>query len=420
MRTDTMTRTSQRHAVSTRHLTRALVVFAMVVLAGCAGQRRPVEAFNPPEEQPPVRITTDKPLTLEQMLVQDDFDLPRALLLFSEKFYPEFSGKARHDTGIEAKLARFDDYASHLRDKLRRLQSPRARLVELVDFVHTQLGLRFDAKDPQGHNAENLFFDRVLQSRRGYCVTLALAYVVFGQAAGLDVVGVRVPTHFIVRYRDKEPDGQPYDTLVETTTSGDVQDETYYWAKYRFSTTSVNARAYLTPLTDREIFGTLYNNLAGLTHLAGNDALAVERYNKALELAPTNCEAMYNRALVLRRLKQDKEALKDLNVALRVDPNFVHAYLSRARLLYDTGEKNQAREDLGEAMRKRPEWPEPHMLDGIFLAKDGEIDRAKAAFLKVLEIDKNYNSARLAIAELERKRGNIAEARKWEAEARGE
>lgn len=397
---------------------RSLILLA-VFLAGCASQGRPADPFVPPEEPPAIRNTTDQPLTLEEMLRQDDFDLPRALLLFSEKYYPEFSGKARHDTGIEAKLSRFDDYADHLRNSLRKVQSPRARVVALVDFVHAQLGLRFDTTDPQGHNAENLFFDRVLQNRRGYCVTLSLAYMVFGQAAGLDVVGIRVPTHFIVRFRDKEADGQPYETLIETTTSGNLQDETYYWAKYRFSTTSVTAGTYVTPLTDKQVFGTLFNNLAGLTHLAGNDELALERYNRALELAPNNSEAMYNRALVLRRLKQDKEALKDLNNAIRIDPNFVHGYISRARLLHDAGEKTQAREDLGEAMRKRPEWPEPHMLNGIFLAKDGEYDKAKEAFLKVLEIDTHYHSARLAIAEIERKRGNIAEARKWEAEARG-
>ena len=57
------------------------------------------------------------------------------------------------------------------------------------------------------------------------------------------------------------------------------------------------------------------------------------------------------------------------------------------------------------------------MLNGIFLAKDGELDAAKTAFLKVLEIDAGFNAARLAIAELERARGNHTEARKWEAEA---
>ncbi|MBX3473557.1 MAG: tetratricopeptide repeat protein [Planctomycetes bacterium] len=394
-------------------------LLVLALLAGCSTQGRPQDPGPGDSQTPPTEIhnTGTQNQTLEQLLAQEDFDLPRALLLFSEKHYPQFAGKPSHDTDLRAKLARFDAYAADLRNALRRDKSPRQRLLTLRDFVHAKLGLRFDTADPSGHDPENLFFDRVLQNRKGYCVTLSLAYIVFGQAAGLDVAGIRVPTHFVVRYRDIESDGQKFETLIETTAQGETQEDTYYWAKYRFSATSVEAGAYLTPLTDRQIFGTLYNNLAGLSHLRGNDLLAIEQYDRALELAPNNCEAMYNRAIVLRRLKRDRDALKDFNAALRTDPNFVHAYLARARLLYESGEKEQAREDLGEAMRKRPDWPEPQMLNGIFLAKDGELDAAKAAFLKVLQIDNGFNSARLAIAELERARGNHTEARKWEQEA---
>jgi len=401
-----------------QQLRRGAGVVLLALLAGCSTQGRPVDpGFNPPDPQPEVRNTTEQPKTLDALLQLDDFDLPRALLLFSEKYYPQFSGKITHDTEINAKLARFDGYITDLRAALRRDRSPRQRLLTLKEFVHGKLGLRFDSADPSGHDPENLFFDRVIQNRKGYCVTLSLAYIVFGQAAGLDVVGIRVPTHFVVRFRDREADGQRYETLIETTVQGETQEDTYYWAKYRFSGASVEAGAYLTALSDKQIFGTIYNNLAGLTHLRGDDPLALQYYDRAIELAPNNCEAMYNRAIVLRNLKRDRDALKDFNAALRIDTNFVHCYLARARLLYETGEKAQAREDLGEAMRKRPDWPEPQMLNGIFLAKDGELDAAKAAFLKVLEIDAGFNSARLAIAELERARGNHTEARKWEQEA---
>lgn len=399
-------------------------VLFLALLAGCAAQSRPVDGPRPgpgpaaPDAPPTeIRNTTRSQQSLEQMLETEDFDLARALMLFSEKYYPHFSGKISHDTDLESKLDRFEAYARDLRAALRKDTSPRQRLRTLKEFVHGKLGLRFDSADPAGHDPENLFFDRVLQNRKGYCVTLSLAYILFGQAAGLDVVGIRVPTHFVVRFRDKEPDGQPYETLIETTTQGETQEDTYYWAKYRFSTTSVEAGAYLTPMTDRQIFGTMYNNMAGLAHVRGDDTQALAWYDRALQLAPNNCESMYNRALVLRNLKRDRDALKDFNAALRIDTNFVHCYLARARLLYESGEKAQAREDLGEAMRKRPDWPEPQMLNGIFLAKDGELDAAKTAFLKVLEIDAGFNAARLAIAELERARGNHTEARKWEAEA---
>jgi tetratricopeptide (TPR) repeat protein len=169
---------------------------------------------------------------------------------------------------------------------------------------------------------------------------------------------------------------------------------------------------YLTPLTDRQVFGTLYNNLAGLTYNRGNIQLAVERYSRALELAPNNAEAMYNRALALRKLKRAQEGLRDLNEALRLDPNFALALMLRAGLFWDNGEKEQARADLAEAMRKQPKWVEPLMLEGQFLLEDKQFDEARKVFERVLEMRPGFKSAHLALAELEHAAGNIAEARK--------
>src|SRR5262245_31066796 len=80
------------------------------LLAGCATQGRGTDAPDNHPSDPPgeVRNTTQNQQTLEQMLGSDDFDLPRALLMFSEQYYPEFSGKPRHDLDINAKLDRFD------------------------------------------------------------------------------------------------------------------------------------------------------------------------------------------------------------------------------------------------------------------------------------------------------------------------
>lgn len=351
------------------------------------------------------------------MLERDDFNLARALLLFSEEYYPEFAGVSTHDIDIDAKLSRFEVYTTQLRDALRRDRSPRQRLRTFVDFIHIKLGLRFDGRDQRGENPDNLFFDRVLQNRYGYCVTLSLAYLVFGQAAGLDVSGVRFPGHFAVLYKDAEADGTPYETILETTDFGDTRDEVYYWSEHRFSASSVENGVYLTAMTDKEIVGTLYNNLAGITYVNGDPKLAIERYTRALELAPNNAEALYNRAIVESSIDADQNALKDLNEAIRLDPNFTLALIARSGLLWSAGERDAALADLAEAKRKRPEWAQTWMLEGMFQFEQGDLDAARTSFTKVLELDPEYNSAHIALAELEYKAGNDAEARKHEAAA---
>jgi regulator of sirC expression with transglutaminase-like and TPR domain len=350
------------------------------------------------------------------MLAQEDFDLPRALLLFSREHRAEFAGAEAELPDVEAWLERFHKYAEELRRELRRAPSPRMRLLALIEFVHDKLGLRFDASDPNGYSHENLFFERVITRRTGYCVTLSLAYVIFGQAAGMNVAGVRLPGHFVVVFVDGEG-REKVEALIEATAQGALLDELEVWAKYRFSVQSVEAGCYLRPLTDRQIIGVLYNNLAGLTHLKGNETLALERYNLSLELNANNPEALYNRALIHRNAGMSQPALKDLNAALRLDPNFTMALVARAGLLFEAGEIESGKKDLALALRQRPEWPEPHLLEGTLAAREGRLQDAKAAFERALERDPGNRDAHRALAQIERKLGNEEKAREHERKA---
>jgi regulator of sirC expression with transglutaminase-like and TPR domain len=355
--------------------------------------------------------------SLEQMLARDNFDLPRALLLFGREHESEFFGQGTELPDIEAWTSRFERYTYELKRELLRDTSPRQRMLTLIEFVHGKLGLRFDADDPYGHSAENLFFDRVINRKRGYCVTLSLAYIVFGQAAGLNVAGVRIPGHFAVMFVDGQGP-EKVQALIESTASGAQLDELEVWSKHRFSVQSVENGCYLTPLTDKQIMGVLYNNLAGLGHIAGNSNLALRRYNYALELMPNNPEALYNRALIQRGLEMPQPALKDLNEAIRLDPNFTLAFVARAGLLFEAGETESGKRDLAVALRQRPEWPQPHMLDGTLAAKEGRFEDALAAFERALERDPGNKDAHAALAQVLRKLGQEEKAREHERKAR--
>ncbi|MHC4840025.1 MAG: tetratricopeptide repeat protein [Planctomycetota bacterium] len=390
-----------------------VTAFVCCLVVGCASQSRPVinggatGGPSPKGEGNGSNATDDRSeRDLDKLLKQKDFDLALGLLLFSEKYYGEFSGESSRNIDIEAKLVRFDQYIASLKNQLRRDSTPHERLSTLADFVHTKLGLRFDPGDQQGLNPDNLFFDVVLQRRYGYCVTLSLAYLVFGQAAGLDLSGVRYPGHFAVLYRDTGAGGVPYEVFIESTDFGRTRTETDFFVKYRFSVTSVENGVFQSALNDRQVFGTVYNNLAGLTYNAGKHDLAIKRYNRALELAPNNAEVMYNRAIVFRETSRPKDALTDLNKAIRLAPNFVLAYIARAGLLFENGEKEAAYADLNTAKRKKPNAPEVWMLEGAFYGREGEIEKARTAYHKCLELDPEYNSAHVALAELESKAGN--------------
>ncbi len=211
---------------------------------------------------------------------------------------------------------------------------------------------------------------------------------------------------------------EKFTALVESTAQGSLLDELEVSARHRFSAQSVEAGCYLTPLTDRQILAVMYNNLAGLTHLRGDSAKALDRYNRSLELGPNNPEALYNRALIQRNLNLAQPALRDLNAAIRLDPNFTLALLARAGLLFEAGETEAGRQDLALALRQRPEWPQPHLLEGTLAASEGRLEDARAAFERALQRDPMSKDAHKALAQVERKLGNHQKAAEHEAAAR--
>lgn len=399
--------------MSCRVLLPLVALWATLLLGACStSQARAVRGTSAPDAP---EASAPQAESLDQLLSQDDFDLPRSLLLFSQEYAAEFG--VEPPESVDAWQERFARYTSELKRDLKRDALPRARLLTLIEFVHGKLGLRFDSADMQGHDPQNLFFDNVITRRQGYCVTLSLAYIVFGQAAGLEVYGVRIPGHFAVQFKDFSGE-EKFTALVESTAQGSLLDELEVWARHRFSAQSVEAGCYLTPLTDRQILAVMYNNLAGLTHLRGDSAKALERYNRSLELGPNNPEALYNRALIQRNLNLAQPALRDLNAAIRLDPNFTLALLARAGLLFEAGETEAGRQDLALALRQRPEWPQPHLLEGTLAASEGRLEDARAAFERALQRDPMSKDAHKALAQVERKLGNHQKAAEHEAAAR--
>jgi regulator of sirC expression with transglutaminase-like and TPR domain len=55
------------------------------------------------------------------------------------------------------------------------------------------------------YDVSNILFDKVVAQRRGVPVSLALLYILIGRRAGLDITGVALPDHFLVRVHGARP-----------------------------------------------------------------------------------------------------------------------------------------------------------------------------------------------------------------------
>ena len=81
---------------------------------------------------------------------------------------------------------------------------PDATVDALVQHLFVREGFAGDRDDY--HDPRNSFLDQVLRRRVGMPITLAVVLVEIGRRVGVDLHGVGMPGHFLVRERD-DPDG---------------------------------------------------------------------------------------------------------------------------------------------------------------------------------------------------------------------
>ncbi len=73
----------------------------------------------------------------------------------------------------------------------------------LVDFLHREEGFTGNVKNY--YAPENSYLNRVISSRYGIPITLALVHLAVGQRLDLPVSGINFPGHFLVRYGEDKP-----------------------------------------------------------------------------------------------------------------------------------------------------------------------------------------------------------------------
>jgi regulator of sirC expression with transglutaminase-like and TPR domain len=100
---------------------------------------------------------------------------------------------------VQAVLAEVDGLARRLRERVTPTTTPAERLTLLTRFFHRELGFAGNLNDY--YAADNSFVHRVLQTRRGIPITLAVLLLELGGQIGLRMAGVAFPGHFLVKCR---------------------------------------------------------------------------------------------------------------------------------------------------------------------------------------------------------------------------
>jgi len=119
----------------------------------------------------------------------DHFPVLEAAIAIAQDAYPLMD--------VESVLESVDAWQARLRARLAADAPPMQKLRVLNQFFFTEL--HFGANLNDYYDPDNSFIHRLIQTRRGIPVSLALLWMELAQGLGLEVSGVGFPGHFLVK-----------------------------------------------------------------------------------------------------------------------------------------------------------------------------------------------------------------------------
>ena len=243
---------------------------------------------------------------------------------------------------IQTVLAQIDVLAVKLKQRIAADTSPLQRLRYLNRYFFQELGFAGNVNDY--YDPDNSYLHRVLATRRGIPISLALLYIEIAQQIGLDARPVSFPGHFLVKA--KMPQGEVViDPFSGQSLSRETLEERLMPYRHRQGLTGefdAPLGLFLQAASGRDVLARLLRNLKEI-HRSAEDwprLLAVQQ--RLVVLLPEAWDERRDRALVLAELGDHAAAAADLS-----------AYLERHSAADDAGALRERLAELRRAGRPR-------------------------------------------------------------------
>jgi regulator of sirC expression with transglutaminase-like and TPR domain len=208
-----------------------------------------------------------------------------------------------------------DDFARPLAPRVASAPSPRAAVREVNARLFRELSFQgniHDYGDPR-----NSYLNLVLERRLGIPITLAIVYLEVARRAGLTLLPVGFPGHFLVKHvaSTSELVLDPFNQGLEVNDK-DLQHllDGFYQGKVKLE------RAMLRPATHGETVYRMLNNLK-IAHIKGREAEpALAVIDRMLVLQPESAVDVRDRGFALHALDRHDEAAAELRRYLSMSP----------------------------------------------------------------------------------------------------
>lgn len=180
------------------------------------------------------------------------------------------------------------------------------------------------------YDPANSYLNRVLDQRTGIPISLSIIYMEVGRKAGLEVDGIGLPGHFIVRARESNALESilvdPFHgKMLQPEDCQDRLDEVY---KGQVALSDEHLRA----ATAREILVRLLTNLKAIYARANLYRQTLAVIDRILLLTPLASIEHRDRSIILAQLERLPEAIAGMETYLQMEPNATDAQQVREQL----------------------------------------------------------------------------------------
>jgi regulator of sirC expression with transglutaminase-like and TPR domain len=246
--------------------------------------------------------------------------LDRAALLIAAE------DEAHKSVDVAEYLSRLETLGGLARE---RLEEATTSSVEAFNyFLFEEMG--FTGNQLDYYDPRNSFLNRVIDRRTGIPITLSILYMEVGRRAGLQVEGIGLPSHFIVRASCGDSiEGTLIDPFHGTVLSlEDCQDrlDTIYDGRVPLT------KEHLRASRKREILARMLTNLKLIYVQAKMYRQALAVVERLQMVSPETTGEHRDRAALLMQLDRLAEAIAETETYLRLAPKATDADEARERL----------------------------------------------------------------------------------------
>jgi len=266
-----------------------------------------------------LRLLPPTPLEYFASLVADDdsFSLVEAAAAIAQDEYP--------DLDTQSVLGQLDELGAKLRRRVPADAVPLQRLRWLNRFFFQELGFGGNVNDY--YDRDNSYLHRVLATRRGIPITLAVLYIELASHLGLSARGVSFPGHFLVKLR-LHGGAQQGEVIIDPfsghSLSRDELDERlspYRRQQGLVGDFEVPLGLFLQAAPSRDVVARMLRNLKEIHRAAADWARLLPVQQRLVVLLPEAWEERRDRGLTWAALGQPSAAADDLRAYLEHCPD---------------------------------------------------------------------------------------------------